>query len=184
MSSGASASRRRATPALDVAACLEDDGREILVLLLAAEDVQALHERQAGVDHHGELPREDGQALGRRLLAEFAGGLDRASARAFAAAIFVTSTCSRLRAATAASIESATRSPATFWPARVLPEYANVVAMAYPYVRLPTVGRARPGAVFPCRPRDHADTAVDHFLQFVLVRRVPSATSSVISFFM
>ncbi len=49
--------------ALDVGPRLEDDLREVLVLLLVAEDVEALHQRQAGVDHDGELPREDGQVL-------------------------------------------------------------------------------------------------------------------------
>lgn len=51
-----------------------------------------------------------------------------AAAAAFAleAAIRVTMICSRLSAATAASIVSALRSPVTFSPARVRPEYANV----------------------------------------------------------
>jgi len=30
---------------------------------LAGEDVQALHQREAGVDHGGELPGEDDQVL-------------------------------------------------------------------------------------------------------------------------
>jgi hypothetical protein len=38
----------------------------------------------------------------------------------------VTRICSRLSAATAASIESAARSPLTVWPARVRPEYAKL----------------------------------------------------------
>ena len=50
----------------DVGARLEDDGREVLVFLLIPEDVQALHERQASVDHHGKLPREHRQVLGWR----------------------------------------------------------------------------------------------------------------------
>src|SRR5262249_21713772 len=40
-----------------------EDLREVLVLLLAAQDLQALHEGQAGVDHDRELAREDGQVL-------------------------------------------------------------------------------------------------------------------------
>ena len=34
-----------------------------LVLLLAGQNLEALHQRQAGVDHHRELAREDGQLL-------------------------------------------------------------------------------------------------------------------------
>ena len=51
----------------DVFAGLEDDPRESLVRLLLAEDVQTLHQRQAGVDHDRELAREDRQVLGRDL---------------------------------------------------------------------------------------------------------------------
>src|SRR5712664_4087488 len=36
---------------------------EILVLLLLREDVQALDQRQSGIDHDGELAREDRQVL-------------------------------------------------------------------------------------------------------------------------
>ena len=43
--------------AFDVAPGLQDDAREVLVFLLVAQDVEALHERQAGVDHHRELAR-------------------------------------------------------------------------------------------------------------------------------
>ena len=49
-----------------------------------------------------------------------------ASSFALAGVIRVTMICSRLRAATAASMVSAARSPLTFWPARVRPAYANV----------------------------------------------------------
>src|SRR5204862_4716320 len=49
--------------ALDVAARGEDDAGEVLVLLLGAEDLEALDEGQARVDHHRELPREDGEVL-------------------------------------------------------------------------------------------------------------------------
>ncbi len=41
-----------------------DDLGEILVFFLIAEDVQTLHERQARVDHHGELAGEHRQVLG------------------------------------------------------------------------------------------------------------------------
>ena len=57
---------------LDVGPRRQDDGGEVLVLFLAAENVEALHERQAGVDHHGELAGEDGQVLGGDLLADLA----------------------------------------------------------------------------------------------------------------
>src|SRR5262245_9431257 len=36
----------------------------MLVLLLRTEDFETLDERQPGVDHHGELTREDGEVLG------------------------------------------------------------------------------------------------------------------------
>ena len=54
--------------AFDVGAGLQNDLREVLVLLLVAENVEALHERQAGVDHDRELPREDGEVLRRHAL--------------------------------------------------------------------------------------------------------------------
>jgi hypothetical protein len=38
-----------------------------LVRLLLAEDVQTLHQRQAGVDHDRELAEEDGDVLGSHL---------------------------------------------------------------------------------------------------------------------
>ena len=56
--------QRRA--AFDVGPGLQDHRREILVVFLVAEDVETLHERQAGVDHHRELPREHREVLGRR----------------------------------------------------------------------------------------------------------------------
>ena len=110
---------------LDVGARLQDHGREVLVLFLRAENVEALDERQAGVDHHGELAREDGQVLGGDLLAGLAALgvlLGRGSSLALAGVIRVTLICSRRSAAIAASIESATRSPLTVCPARVRPE--------------------------------------------------------------
>ncbi len=42
---------------------------EVLVLLLLREDLQTLDERQTGVDHDGELAREDGEVFGLDLLA-------------------------------------------------------------------------------------------------------------------
>ena len=57
--------QRRA--ALDLAPGREDRLREALVRLLPAEDVETLHQRQAGVDHDRELAGEDGQVLGRDL---------------------------------------------------------------------------------------------------------------------
>ena len=85
-----------------------------------AEDIEALHERQSGVDHHRELAREHRQVLRWRPLA---GAL-----LAFGqlggwppAAIRVTRICSRRSAATAASIVSATRSPLTVCPRASVP---------------------------------------------------------------
>ena len=43
---------------------------EGLVFLLAGQNLQALHQRQAGVDHHRELARENGQFLGIHAAAE------------------------------------------------------------------------------------------------------------------
>src|SRR3954454_23406335 len=56
---------------------------------------------------------------------------------ALAASIRVTMICSRLNAATAASIVSATRSPVTDCPALVRPEYANVGINSVPSSQLP-----------------------------------------------
>ena len=42
---------------------LQNDFREILVFFLVAQNVETLHERQARVDHDGELPREHGEVL-------------------------------------------------------------------------------------------------------------------------
>jgi hypothetical protein len=50
---------------LDVLAHLQEDLREALVLLLVREDLEALHQRQSGVDHDGELAGEDRERLGR-----------------------------------------------------------------------------------------------------------------------
>jgi hypothetical protein len=55
--------------ALDVLTNLENGRREPLVRLLPPEDVEALHQGQARVDHHAELPREDRETLGRHLAA-------------------------------------------------------------------------------------------------------------------
>jgi hypothetical protein len=49
--------------ALDVHPRLLQDLAEGLVLLLAAQDLEALHERQARVDHHRELASEDREVL-------------------------------------------------------------------------------------------------------------------------
>ena len=62
--------QRRA--AFDVGARGQDRLREVLVFLLGAQNLEALHERQARVDHDGELPHEDRQVLRIDLLAEFA----------------------------------------------------------------------------------------------------------------
>ena len=51
-------------PSTSVRVC-EDHLREILVLFLIAQDVETLDERQTGVDHHRELPREHGEVLRR-----------------------------------------------------------------------------------------------------------------------
>ncbi len=46
-------------PALHILSHLEDDFLKDLVVLLLTEDVEALHQRQAGVDHHRELAGKD-----------------------------------------------------------------------------------------------------------------------------
>jgi hypothetical protein len=48
---------------------LRQHHREVLVVLLLREDFEALDERQARVDHHRELAREDGEVFGLDLLA-------------------------------------------------------------------------------------------------------------------
>jgi hypothetical protein len=53
---------------------LQDDLGEVLVVFLVAENIEALHERQPGVDHHRELAGEHGQGLGGDLLGRLAGG--------------------------------------------------------------------------------------------------------------
>ena len=60
----------QAGPALHVHARLLQDLGEVLVLLLGAQDLQALHEGQPGVDHDRELAGEDGQVLGGHAAAE------------------------------------------------------------------------------------------------------------------
>lgn len=54
---------------LDVLPGLRQDAGEVFVLLLLREDFETLHERQAGVNHHRELAREDGEVFGLDLLA-------------------------------------------------------------------------------------------------------------------
>jgi hypothetical protein len=55
-------------PGLDIRAHLKDDGGKGLVLFLAAEDFETLHQWQTRVDHDGELSGEHGKALGRYRL--------------------------------------------------------------------------------------------------------------------
>src|SRR5690349_3789847 len=97
-----------------------------------------------------------------------------AAAFSFTGLILVTITCSRRKAATAASIVSATRSPVTFCPARVRPLYANVAivvsCLSYPS-HLPRGRADRPGTL-QARARNHAHAAIDQILQFVAVRRL------------
>ena len=131
--------------------------REVLVLFLRAEDLETLHERQAGVDHHRELAREDGEVLGgdglgRELLRRRLGGLllDRVDLRDedLLAPQRRDRGVHRVRQ----------RSPVTVCPARVRPLYANVAIVVLTHLpagrscRLPT---ARPPAArgAPARPR-------------------------------
>src|SRR5688572_15104664 len=104
-----------------------------------------------------------------------------ALALAFVALIFVTRICSRRSIATAASTESASRSPLTTSPARVRPEKANV-GIRRPRLQLPTNALThspktrltplhRYGRASETGARHHPGAAVDHLLQFVLVRR-------------
>ena len=76
-------------------------------------------------------------------------------AAAFAGLILVMTTCSRRSAATAASIDSASRSPLTVCPVRVRPLYANVAIWFVPQLppcppyRMAPTGRGAPGLVSP-----------------------------------
>ena len=58
--------------ALDVRARRQNRLGEILVFFLIAENLEALHQRQARVDHDRELPHEDGEVLRIDLLANLA----------------------------------------------------------------------------------------------------------------
>ena len=62
--------------ALDRGAGAVQNLLEGFVLLLARKNLQALHQRQAGVDHHRELAREDGQLLGRDAAAAKRGDVE------------------------------------------------------------------------------------------------------------
>src|SRR2546423_13354085 len=53
----------------NVLARLRQDHREVFALLLLREYLEALDERESGVNHHGELAREDCKLLGLDLLA-------------------------------------------------------------------------------------------------------------------
>ena len=53
---------------LHVGAGRQNRVREVLVLFLRAENVEALHQRQPGVDHHRELTGEHREVLGGDLL--------------------------------------------------------------------------------------------------------------------
>ena len=107
--------------ALHVHAGLLEDLGEGLVLLLAAQDLEALHERQTGVDHDRELAGEDGEVLGGHAAAELRQGdllallLDRRDQDLVAPQ----------QLAITASLLSATRSPETALPSRVLPFQTN-----------------------------------------------------------
>jgi hypothetical protein len=66
---------------LDVVEHLLDDLAQRLVLALLREDVEALHERQAGVDHGRELAREDDDVARRDAAAELGDRTSSASPR-------------------------------------------------------------------------------------------------------
>ena len=51
-------------PGFDVGPYLLNDLPESPVLFLLAQNLEALHERQSGVEHDRELAREDGYTLG------------------------------------------------------------------------------------------------------------------------
>src|SRR6185436_1069630 len=107
-----------------------------------------------------------------RFFAETLLALKALGAAAFAASftglIWVTRIWSRRNAATAPSIDSATRSPVTVWPARVRPLYAKVAITQYSSACL--LHRPHAGAIEP-RACDHAYATVDQILQFVAIRR-------------
>ncbi len=62
---------RERRAAFDVRARDQDGLGEVLVFFLAAQNLQALYQRQSGVDHDGELADEHRQILRIDLLAEF-----------------------------------------------------------------------------------------------------------------
>jgi hypothetical protein len=110
--------RERGT-GLHVLAHLEEDLLEDAVVLLRAEDLQALHERQAGVDHDRELPGEDGDLLAGDPSAH----LGRANSFPFSVTA-VTVICCLRKTAITASLFSATSTPSWVLPARVRPFHA------------------------------------------------------------
>ena len=61
---------RKGRAGFDVLFDLFDDFGERFVRGLLSEDIESLHDRQAGVDHGGELAGEDHHVLGLDFLAE------------------------------------------------------------------------------------------------------------------
>ena len=97
---------------------------EALRFLVRGEDLEALHQGQAGIDHDRELPEENGDVLGLDLATAakgrqrefFALFLDGHGLNAFAPQRLLARVC----------LFSALRSPVTFSPAAFLPVNVNV----------------------------------------------------------
>ena len=107
-------------PRLDVHARLLDGRRQALVRLFLGQQLQTLHQRQAGVDHDGELPREDREAArGDAAVPLFLARRQRDLRDEDLLAARATSP--------SASSDAAARSPLTIWPLRVRPTHAYVV---------------------------------------------------------
>ena len=67
----------------DVGACLKDDGSKIPVWLLRAKHLEALHERQACINHDRELARKNGRLFADAFLPVFPTFVFGANAREF-----------------------------------------------------------------------------------------------------
>ena len=169
---------------LDVGARLQDDRGEIRVFFLRAEDVEALNERQARVDHHRKLTGEHGEVLGLDLLPSLP-VLPFAAASAFSLAgvIRVTMICSR-RSAADGRVHRLGSALATDGLSRTGSSSVAKVGILIclskthqsPKQRLrassswrqrPRPARRRARASTETGARHHTDTAIDHVLQFV-----------------
>ena len=113
---------------LDAVLHAEQDLLERLVLALVREDVEALHERQAGVDHRRELAREDLQILRPDAGADLDVDVEVDAALAPHARVRETFAAQPLLAR--ADAVSASTTPLRFSPARVVASHWNLAMSA------------------------------------------------------